>query len=168
MGILISASDFIGENKIATDVFTDAELDNFITLYESKLLYELLGIELYILFIADLIGGVPQTAKYVTIYDAFVKEIDNEMITSDGMKVMLVKWVFFHYVRTQPQTNTIQGNTQSEGTINMPSAMSYTSLVIDYNKMILTFKAIQTYIESVKDADYPTFKGVYKNYMSWA
>jgi hypothetical protein len=50
----------------------------------------------------------------------------------------------------------------------MPSAMSYTSLVIDYNKMILTFKAIQAYIESVKDADYPTFKGVYKNYMSWA
>jgi len=87
---------------------------------------------------------------------------------SDGMKVMLVKWVFFHYVRTQPQTNTIQGNTQAEGTINMPSAMSYTSLCIDYNKMISTFKAIQSYIESVKDADYPTFKGVLKHYMSWA
>jgi hypothetical protein len=168
MGILISASDFTGENKIATDVFTDAELDVFITLYEAKLLYELMGIELYDLFIADLVGGVPQTAKYVTIYEAFVKEIDDEMITSDGMKVMLVKWVFFHYVRTQPQTNTIQGNTQAEGTINMPSAMSYTSLCIDYNKMISTFKAIQNYIESVKDADYPTFKGVLKHYMSWA
>ena len=168
MGILISASDFTGENKIATDVFTDAELDTFITIYEAKLLYELLGIELYDLFIADLVAGVPQTPKYVTIYDAFVKEIDDEMITSDGMKVMLVKWVFFHYVRTQPQTNTIQGNTEAMGTINQPSAMSYTSLCIDYNKMISTFKAIQSYIESVKDADYPTFKGVYKNYMSWA
>ncbi len=81
MGILISASDFIGENKIATDVFTDAELDAFITIYEAKLLYELMGIELYDLFIADLVGGVPQTAKYVTIYEAFVKEIDDEMIT---------------------------------------------------------------------------------------
>ena len=168
MGILISASDFTGENKIATDVFTDAELDAFITIYEAKLLYELLGIELYDLFIADLVAGVPQTAKYVTIYEAFVKEIDDEMFMSDGMKVMLVKWVFFHYVRTQSQTNTIQGNTQAEGTINMPSAMSYTSLCIDYNKMISTFNAIQIYIESVKDADYPTFKGVYKNYMSWA
>ena len=38
MGILISASDFTGENKIATDVFTDAELDAFITIYEAKLL----------------------------------------------------------------------------------------------------------------------------------
>lgn len=168
MGILISASDFIGENKIATDVFTDAELDAFITIYEAKLLYELMGIELYDLFIADLVAGVPQTAKYVTIYDAFVKEIDDEMFMSDGMKVMLVKWVFFHYVRTQPQTNTIQGNTQNEGTINMPSAMSYTSLCIDYNKMISTFKAIQNYIESVKVADYPTFKGILKHYMSWA
>jgi hypothetical protein len=168
MGILISASDFTGENKIATDVFTDAELDAFITIYEAKLLYELMGIELYDLFIADLVAGVPQTAKYVTIYEAFVKEIDDEMFMSDGMKVMLVKWVFFHYVRTQSQTNTIQGNTQAEGTINMPSAMSYTSLCIDYNKMISTFKAIQSYIESVKDADYPTFKGILKHYMSWA
>ena len=41
--------------------------------------------------------------------------------------------------------------------------MSYTTLVLDCNKMIETFKAIQAYIESVKDADYPTFKGVCKN-----
>jgi len=168
MGILITAADFTGENKIATDVYTSAELDAFITLYEAKLLYQLLGIELYDLFVADLVNKVPQTAKYLTIYNAFVKEINDEMVTSDGMKVMLVKWVFFHYVRTQPQTNTIQGNTEAMGTINQPSAMSFTTLVIDYNKMIDTFKAIQTYIESVKDADYPTFKGVCKEYMSWA
>ena len=168
MGILITAADFTGENKIATDVFTSAELDAFIDLYEAKLLYQLLGIELYDLFIADLDNGVPQSAKYLTIYNAFVKQINDKMVTSDGMKVMLVKWVFFHYVRTQPQTNTIQGNTEAQGTINQPSAMSYTTLVIDYNKMIDTFKAIQTYIESVKDADYPTFKGVCKEYMSWA
>lgn len=168
MGILISSADFTGDNDIATDVYTDAELDAFIDLYEAKLLYQLLGIELYDLFIADLDNGVPQTAKYLTIYNAFVKEINDKMVTSDGMKVMLVKWVFFHYVRTQPQTNTIQGNTEAQGAINKPSAMSYTTMVIDYNKMIDTFKAIQTYIESVKDADYPTFKGVCKDYMSWA
>jgi len=168
MGILITSADFTGENIIATDVYTEERLNSFIATYEAKLLYELLGIELYDLFVADLVNKVPQTAKYLTIYNAFVKEINDKMYTSDGMKVMLVKWVYFHFVRTQPQTNTMQGNTESDGTINKPSAMSYTTLVLDYNKMIETFKAIQAYIESVKDADYPTFKGVCKEYMSWA
>jgi len=168
MGILITSADFTGENVVATDVYTEERLNSFIATYEAKLLYELLGIELCDLFVADLVNKVPQTAKYLTIYNAFVKEVNDKMYTSDGMKVMLVKWVYFHFVRTQPQTNTIQGNTESDGTINKPSAMSYTTLVLDYNKMIETFKAIQAYIESVKDADYPTFKGICKEYMSWA
>ena len=168
MGILITSADFTGDNDIATDVYTTVDMDAAISEYESKLLYELLGIELYDLFVADLVNKVPQTAKYLTIYNAFVKEIDDVMVFSLGMKKMLVKWVYFQYVRTQPQTNTIEGNTEAQGTVNKPSAMSYTSLVLEYNKMISTFKAIQTYIESVKDEDYPTFKGVCKEYMSWA
>jgi len=156
MGLLINEDDFA--SLIATDVYTTDELTLAIAEYEKPLLYELLGIELYDLFVADLVNKVPQTAKYLTIYNAFVKTIDDKIVMSDGMKKMLVKWVRFHYVRQQPQTNTIQGNTEVEGNLNKPSKMSYTSLVIQYNQMIETFKAIQTYIESVKDADYPTFQ----------
>jgi len=166
MGLLINEDDFA--SLIATDVYTTDELTLAIAEYEKPLLYELLGIELYNLFVADLDNGVPQSTIYLTIYNAFVKEIDDKMITSQGMKEMLVQWVFFYMVRTQPQNNSIQGNVESQGTINKPSTMSYTTLVLKYNKCITNFKAIQKYIESVKDADYPTYKGICKEYLSWA
>jgi len=167
MGLLISESDF--SDIIATDVYSEAELTLAIDEFEKPLLYELLGIELYDLFVADLdVNGEPQAAKYLTIYNAFVKEINDYMVTSQGMKKMLVQWVYFYYARTQSQNNSIQGNVQSQGTINQPSTMSYGTLVTNYNKCIDNFRAIQTYIESVKDTDYPTFKGVYKEYLAWA
>lgn len=166
MGLLINEDDFA--SLIATDVYTEADLTLAIDEYENPLLYELLGIELYNLFVADLVNGVPQTAKYLTIYNAFVKEIDDKMVTSQGMKEMLVQWVFFYFVRTQPQSNSIGGNVENQDTINKPSEMSYTTLVLKYNKCITNFKSIQTYIKSVKDTDYPTYKGICKEYMSWA
>lgn len=166
MGLLINEDDFA--SLIATDVYTEADLTLAIDEYENPLLYELLGIELYNLFVADLVNGVPQTAKYLTIYNAFVKEIDDKMVTSQGMKEMLVQWVFFYFVRTQPQSNSIGGNVENQDTINKPSEMSYTTLVLKYNKCITNFKSIQTYIKSVKDTDYSTYKGICKEYMSWA
>lgn len=167
MGLLINESDFA--SLIATDVYTEGELTLAIAEYEKPLLYELLGVELYDLFVSDLdVNGVPQTPIYQTIYNAFVKEIDEKMVTSQGMKEMLVQWVFFFFVREQPQNNSVQGNVESQGTINKASKMSYSTLVLKYNKCITNFKAIQTYIKSVKDADYPTYKGICKEYMSWA
>ena len=97
MGILITSADFTGENVVATDVYTEERLNSFIAAYEAKLLYELLGIELCDLFVADLVNKVPQTAKYLTIYNAFVKEINDKMYNSDGMKLMLVKLGLFPF-----------------------------------------------------------------------
>lgn len=166
MGILINASDFKGSYAIATDVYTSAELDVFINANEKRFLVELLGVELYALFIADLSGGVPQTAKYLTIYEPFQKEINNCLFFSEGMKVMLCKYIFFLYVRQQAQNNTISGNVQSESTISVMSAISNATLVLIYNEANETYIAIQEYIESVKAVDYPTYKGIIKHYTS--
>jgi hypothetical protein len=166
MGNLIVTSDF--NNVIASDVYTTDELDVAIETYETKLIYELLGVELAELFIDDLdIDGVPQTQRFIDIYEAWTKELNNELVSSIGIKQMLVKVVGFNFVRFQPQTNTIQGNTQAQGTINQPSAMSYTSLIVSYNEAIATYKAIQSFI-LVNIADYPEYKGVYKSFASWA
>ena len=169
MGLIINTSDFAsGENAIATDVYTTAQLNLAIDTNEKRLLYEMLGIELFDLFELDLSSGVPTNPIYLEIFNPFVKEINDIQYHSIGIKQMLVKWVYFFYVRTQPQTNTIQGNTQNEGTISNPSAMSYSTLINQYNQCIETYKAIQAYIEKNKEVSYPTYKGIYKKYNSWA
>lgn len=169
MGLIINTSDFAsGENAIATDSYTVAELEIIINTYETQLLYELLGVELYDLFVADLSGGVPQDVIYEDIFNPFTKEINDNLVQSLGIKSMLIKWVYFFYVRTQSQTNSMQGNTQNQGTVNKPSAMSYSTLIVQYNQCMKTFKAIQTYIEENKELVYPTYKGIFKQYNSWA
>ncbi len=169
MGILISKEDFEeGQTSISTNSFTLAEVDLAIDTYEKTLLIELLGIELFNLFDADLDAMVPQSPIYLEIYNSFFKEINNKLVESKGMKQMLVKWVWFYYVRQQSQSNSIAGNVQSDSTASSPSRMSYATLMKEYNECIETFCAIQTYINSVKDASYPAFKGVRKQFMSWA
>jgi hypothetical protein len=168
MGILINSDDFkTGDTIIAGDAFTIAKITSAISVHEKQILSELLGVELCALFILDLSAGVPQTAKYLAIYNAFIKQDEKYLYSSIGMKELVKKWVRFHFVRTQPQSNTIQGNTISPGTIATPSIMSFTSLVLDYNKMIESYHSIQYFIEE-NIADYPTYKGIKKESMSWA
>jgi hypothetical protein len=167
MGLIISTADFkTGTNAISTNRLTTGELDSAIDTYELTILYDLFGIELYELFDADLVNGVPQSQIYLEVFNPFVKLINDVQYQSIGIKQMLVKWVYFFYVRTQSQNNAIGGNTQSENSISSMSKMAYIFAVDDYNTMIRTYKAIQTYIESKKETDYPTYKGLCKEFMS--
>jgi len=167
MPLIVQLSDFTGDNAIATDVFTQNELQLAIDANEKTLIYELLGIELAAAFITNLSNYAPVDPIYLEFFNPFIKEINTVFTESKGMKQMLDTIIFFEYVRKQSQTNTIQGNTQVDGNLNMPSAMNWTTLTIKYNDAIKTFRAIQDYIKSNKTT-YPTFKGIYKEYMSWA
>ena len=166
--LIVSNTDFTEAYSIATDVFTSAELDAFIELNEKKLLYELFGVELADLFIADLSNGQPQTQRFIDVFALFYKQFDdtnNEIFISEGIKTMLVKYIYFIYARQQSQNNAIMGNVQSQSTINNPSAMNYATLVLRYNEMIDTFNAIQQFIDENKSV-YPEYKGVCKNYIT--
>jgi hypothetical protein len=163
MGLIITSSDF--SSIIATDVFTVDEVDGAIDTYEKQLIYELLGVELANLFIGDLdVNGVPQTQRFLDIFESWFKTIDEDVVQSVGMKQMLVWWVFFFYVREQWQDNSIQGNVENEGSINRDSRMSYATLVKNYNVAIKTYKAIQSFINQNSDT-YPEFKGMYKEFI---
>jgi hypothetical protein len=166
MGILVATSDFNGQ--ISTDKYTIDELDVAIDTYEKRLIYELLGVELADLFFADLdANGVPQTQRFVDIYEAWTKDINNYLVSSLGIKEMVKKYIIYYYTRTQSQTNTIQGDTQVANNLNNPSAMAYTSLVLMYNECIKTYEAIQYYINA-NSSVYPEYKGMYKMFHSWA
>jgi len=166
MGQIVSVADFIGEQSIATDVYTSGDLQTAIDTFELELLYNMLGVELCTLFLDDLdVEGVPTSQIYLDLYEAWWKDINYTLTQSKGIKDMIVKYIFFFFVRKQGQDNSIQGNVQNEGTINYDSKMSYMSLTLQYNDSIKTMKAIQSYIEANKDV-YPTYKGVYIQYLA--
>lgn len=168
MGLIIVSSDFTGDNAISKNAYTKAELDLAIAEFEETFIYQLLGIELAGSFIANLTNHAPTNPDYLEFFNPFYKEINNVMVISKGMKLMLVMLIYFEYVRKQSQVNTIDGNKQNQSSISKESAMNYTSLVLKQNDAVGTYKAIQKFIESEKTTKYPTYKGICKEYASWA
>lgn len=166
MGILISSSDFVGTYAIATDVYTETDLDLMITEKEEDLLVDLLGQDLYDLFYADLVNGVPQEDIYLKIYNKLRFESNlycapnGVIVKSKGMKVMLLSWIFFYFVRKQPVDNAIGGNLSSKSTIS-DGVNQFMPLINYYNDAVDTYRAIQQYIIQNKTT-YPTFQGVEK------
>lgn len=168
MSLIVQIEDFTGDNAIASDVYTTDELQLAIDEYETTIIYELLGIELAVLFIADLVDFEPVDPDYLAFFNSFYKEIENELVISKGMRSMLVMFIYFYFVRKQSQNNTIGGLTQSENSISKMSAMNYSSLVLKENDAVKTYRAIQTFIESEKSTTYPLFKGIIKEFAPWA
>jgi hypothetical protein len=167
MGILLSNNDFIGNYSIPQNIYTKELLDYYIDENEEPILYGLLGVDLANLFIADLSNGVPQSARFLAIYNAFAYNENYQMVLSKGIKEMLKGFVYFDFVRNQQNESEISGATQKKGTNSTPSNYQGVWLVKFYNNACDTYKAIQEYIEK-ENATYPEYKGSKLNYaMPW-
>jgi len=152
---------------IATTVHTESDLQDYIDKYEVDYLQDLLGCELYGLFIADLVNGVPQTQIYIDIYNKFCIDDDcGHQRVSEGMITMLEKFIFFEYVRDQKVKNTNTGNVVSQAEASRETMFPESRLYTIYNEGIKSYCNIQWYIcENL--TDYPTFEGIVKRKTSW-
>ena len=65
MSNIIQLSDFVGEYELPESKYFDRQ--PYLDKYEKEYLVNALGADLYKLFIADLVGGVPQTQIYLDI-----------------------------------------------------------------------------------------------------
>jgi hypothetical protein len=123
--LIIKTTDFVGFQGLAQSINTTPVLQAYIDLYEKRYLMWLLGETLGNLFIADLVNGVPQTQRFIDLFNSFDKQntFDNwnfcwdydcnyqnrkGMRHSDGIKQILLNCVFYHYV-----TDTDAQHTQS-------------------------------------------------------
>ncbi len=97
MGLLVVDTDFEGKWKLALG--NNDEVDAYIEVYEEKFLIELLGKELFDLFEAVVTDQVVAAGIYKTIYDPFSLKINGCIVTSEGMKKMLLGLIYFEYVR---------------------------------------------------------------------
>lgn len=166
---MLTPSDFTGLYKITSNTYTDASTQLYIDKYEKKYLTDLLGVDLYDLFIADLVAGVPQTAKYLTIYNAFA--FDDGVGSgcqhrSNGMLEMLKGFIYFHVMRDMLAQSTINGKIKNEFSNASQARAVETNVYDNYNEAVKTYQQIQWYIED-NLTDYPLFNGMAKGFIDW-
>lgn len=160
MSDVIQISDFQkGEYRIPTTSFQEDSLQEYIDKYERHYLIRLFGRELYDLFIADLVSGVPQTQRFVDVFNETTFQDDCDFCDSYGIKEMLKGFIYFHYVRHTFTRNTTNGvkQTKSENSDSLQNVSS--DLVSRHNGSVRILKCIQRIM--CDDATlYPEYKGI--------
>lgn len=158
--ILVIPSDFKGEYKVSTDRFTIGDLEMYIAKYTKYYLERLLGKELYDLFDSDLDAGmpqIPQTTRFLEIYNPFTKEDICNLYSSDGMRQMLIKFIYFHYIRDIQYANTVVGTVSSENENSNLAGFNGYNLTRSYNQGVADYKSIQRFMHGESE-DYPELK----------
>lgn len=167
---IIQPTDFT-ENAlydIALTMQVENEMPAFIDVIEKDILQELLGCELYDLFIADLTPTTPQepqTQIYIDLFNAFCEQ-DDICARSYGIKDLLQGIIYFEWHRYNQNKSVSSGIVRMDSENSNLANMASANLYEKYNRAIKSYQAIQTYICSNIDV-YPTYKGVNKDFASW-
>lgn len=175
MAFLTYADFSSGKYKIAQDNYSQATLTAYITKFEKRYLQDLMGIELYNLFVADLVSNVPQAARFTAIYNEFAEDddgltsglsgqvsVENKIVRSEGIEEMLKGFIFFEYNRDFPVKNTMTGNVQEDNENSKVLNSLKAGIIEKYNEAIATYKAIQWKLED-ESSTYPEYNGIEKN-----
>lgn len=170
MSRFVQISDFgSGEVKISTSSVTEVDLQTFIDTAELEVLQELFGSELYALFIADLdVNNDPQDARFIAVFDAFYDDTSNVAgwccgaYRSEGIKKMLMRFIYFQFRREQPFINTSTGTITSERDNAKTSSGPEYGLITKYNLAVNSFQAIARKM-ILDSATYPEYNGISKS-----
>jgi hypothetical protein len=158
MSILTIGTFETGKYKLTVTQFNTADLQACIDRYENRTMSELFGVELLALYTQGIIDADP---IYEFLRDAFIVEINKNLVVSTGVVDMLAGIVWAEFQRDIYTQSTSFGQVKSKGENSEGatfSAASYQSKRIEAES---TFIAIQEYIEDNLDV-YPTFNGVPK------
>jgi hypothetical protein len=161
MATIIQRQDFLsGITSITENQFSVDELDFYITeKLENTNIRLILGKTLGDAFIADLTGTprVPQTAKYLTIFNELDFSISNEPYYSTGLKDILKKMVFVSFTSDQTTFNSGSGNIRIvQEAAQANSLVTKNGLITNRNYESIT--NLQNYVME-NPTDYPDFKG---------
>jgi hypothetical protein len=164
MAKIIQTTDFTGKYAISQNNFNTTDLQAFIDKFESKYIYDLLGVTLGTAFLSDIAVTTflpPVTAKYLTIYNPINQ--DEPLVRSIGIKNMLLGFIYFEFVRTQTVQNTLTGNVLNQNEVASVVDWSSTGVYSNYNEAVETYRFIQSYVLD-NSATYPEFKGLMKTF----
>lgn len=163
---IVTISDFVGEVQLQQDNTTTAKFNYIRDEHTNAYLYKLLGVDLATLFIADLNGsGVPVTARFLSIYNAFASDTDyGAIVQSRGLKFFVKGIVWYFYARQNNHLITTAGNTVKRSE-NADVSTDPFFLAKNFNSAIETGHAIQWYIND-NLSTYPEYNGQELHYLT--
>ena len=168
MAKIVQISDFKGKYQVSQNAFDATSFQAFIDKYERKYLYDLLGVTLGDLLLADISTpfAVPTTLIYQTIYNAL--NLDNvnyswcQQIRSNGIKEMLLGFIYFEYIRSKAVVNTPVGSVIAQNEVSIIADWNSTGLYNNYNEGVKSYQSIQRYI-LLNSVSYPDYYGTNKS-----
>ena len=165
MGLIVNTTDFVGKYALAQNSFSN--LGDYITQFERNYLYKLLGKELADLFIADLSNYVPQTTRFENIYNQIIGETNGICYFNEGMKNMMLGFIYFEYQRMEKIQSTVSGSFANTSETAREVGFMELNLYGRYNQSVKDFKEIQRYCLN-ESATYPEFDGYELDYSHWS
>lgn len=162
---VISTSDFSKDPyRLAINPSQSAELQEYIDNAQKEYLVQLFGVELYDLFIADLVSDVPTTARFIKIFEPFIDQTNDVLTMSDGIKDMLKGFAYYTFLRDHVTRVDTTGISKILGENSQPVSAIYHNITRRYNSSVETFRVIQNYMLVVDPDNYPEFNGVCLEY----
>ena len=147
--MFLTPTDFTGKYELHKGMYDTAKLQIYINKYEIRYLKEMLGVDLYNQFIADLTSGanpVPKSPNFTKLFYAFSEDVNYNILDSDGMLEMLKGFIYFEYSKDGFMQQTTYGGVQQTAenskVLNSLQSMIYAR----YNEAIRTYRAIQDYV----------------------
>jgi hypothetical protein len=146
--MIVSIGDFTGKYELHTGIYDASKLQAYIDKYEPQYLRELFGITLYNSFISDLNNqNVPKSPNFLFFYYSFAVDVNiYRMLISDGIKEMLLGFIYFEYLKDSMNMMTPFGNTIARSELSKQTTTLNTLMYNRYNTAIKTFTAIRDYI----------------------
>ena len=151
---IVVKTDFKGEYNVSKTCYD--QLDFYIEKYEHYYLVRLLGAELYTLLISDLTATnpqVPQSIRFLNIFNAFSLDEHSCLYYSEGIREMLVQFIYFHYVRENQVINSASGTVTNSVELGV-NAKFMGNIVQVYNQGVKNACSIQWYINE-NELEYP-------------
>ncbi len=157
---IVKPQDFIDKYELSVGMYSTNKLTAYITKYTERYLVNLMGAKMFKEFESDLLNDVPRSPNFLEIFNPFNKDCDglnlgggyfgyrlNQILESDGIKEMLLGFIYWEYARDLLNQQTPYGGVKQ---------MAENSIVVDtphslmwerYNLAVRTYQAIQEFIQ---------------------
>jgi hypothetical protein len=157
--MILSVADFTGKYELHTGMYDQNKIQAYIDKYEPRYLRQLLGVDLAADFVADLNNQqIPRSPNFLEIYNPFAYDSGYNFylwngiyegtgqLLSDGIKEMLLGFIYFEYAKDLVNQMTPFGNVKPKSENSDIANTLFSMMYTRYNESITSYRAIQHYV----------------------